>query len=73
MNSERYRAIVNNLRAAIDESGMKQKAVAERAGMTQRGLNDILCFRKRLSPEDIPPLCAILNVTPDRFFQNISA
>ena len=46
METDEYKAIINNLRTVIDESGMKQKVVAERAGMPPKQLNNILCFRR---------------------------
>lgn len=69
MDNEQYQMIVNNIRDAIDESGLKQRAVAERCGMDPKQLNNILCFRKRLNADDIPKLCNALGVLPDRFFK----
>lgn len=69
MNNEQYRLIIYNLREVIEESGMKQKVVAERCEMTARKLNDILCFRKRLDVDTIPAFCKVLNVKPERFFR----
>lgn len=72
MESDQYKMIINNLKEAIEESGMKQKAVAERVGMTPRKLNDILCFRQRLGAEYIPLFCSALQVQPSRFFDGVS-
>lgn len=69
MGSEPYQRIIMNLRAVIDESGLKQKVVAERAGMKPAQLNNILCFRKRLDVAYIPVFCIILNTTPDRIYE----
>lgn len=69
METESYKRIISNLRTAIDASGYKQKVVAERAGMTPRQLNDILCFRKRLEAADIPAFCIILNISPAEVFE----
>ena len=69
METDTYKRIISNLRTAIAASGYKQKVVAERAGMTPRQLNDILCFRKRLEAADIPAFCTILNITPAEVFE----
>lgn len=69
METEAYKIIISNLRTAIDESGYKQKVVAERAGMTPRQLNDILCFRKRLDAAYIPAFCIVLNISPAKVFE----
>lgn len=66
MNNERYRAIIENLREVIRESGLKQCVIAERSGYTTQQFSDILNFRKRLSAEDIPALCDVLHCTPNR-------
>lgn len=68
MGSEAYKKVIENLRAAIDASGMKQKAVAEKANMTPRQLSDVLCFRQRLAVTDIPIFCKILGTEPAKLF-----
>lgn len=73
MGTEPYQRIIMNLRSAIDESGLKQKVVAERAGMKPAQLNNILCFRKRLDAADIPVFCVVLNTTPDKLFEGAIA
>ena len=73
MESETYQKIIKNLREVIEESGLKQKIVAERTNMKPRQLNDILCFRKRLDPADIPAFCRVLNISPDRLFEGAVA
>ena len=69
MESEPYQRIIMNLRSVIDESGLKQKVVAERAGMKPAQLNNILCFRKRLDVAYIPVFCIILIQRLTRFMK----
>ena len=69
MESEAYRTVIENLRAAIEESGLKQKVVAEKANMKARQLSDVLCFRQRLDVADIPVLCRILGIEPVQLFK----
>ena len=68
-STDEYKAIINNLRTVIDESGMKQKVVAERAGMPPKQLNNILCFRRRLDAGSIPRLCIVLGIPVNRLFE----
>lgn len=68
MKTEVYKRVIKNIRTAIEKSGLKQKAVAERAGLTDRQLSDILCFRKRLSTEDIPNICTAIGAEPNDIF-----
>ena len=35
----------------------------------EKKLNDIHCLRKRLTPEDIPVFCFVLNITPAKVFE----
>lgn len=60
--------VAQNLREAINQSGMKQKVVAERSGFTDQMLSDMLSGRKVIKAEYVPPLCAVLGVTPNRLF-----
>lgn len=66
MNNERMTENIKNL---IVESGMKQKAVAERAGFTEQMMTDMLNGRKVIKAEFIPAFCQALGVTPNRLFQ----
>lgn len=52
----------------IDERGMKQKAVAERCGMTEQQLTAILNGRKLLNPIDIASIAKALGVEPNDLF-----
>ncbi len=65
MNSERMTENIKNL---IVESGMKQKAVAERAGFTEQMMTDMLNGRKVIKAEFVPAICQALGVTPNRLF-----
>lgn len=57
------------IKSLIAESGMKQKAIAERAGFTEQMMTDMLNGRKVIKAEFIPALCQALGVTPNRLFQ----
>lgn len=68
MENKEYRNLINNLRAKIDALGMKHKTVAARCNMTVQQLSNILCFRKRVSVEDLLALCVALDVTPNDLY-----
>lgn len=57
-----------NLRKAINASGMKQKVVAERSGFTDQMLTDMLNGRKTIKADFIPRICHALHVTPNELF-----
>lgn len=57
-----------SLKSLIAESGMKQKAVAERAGFTEQMMCDMLQGRKVIKAEFVPAICQALGVTPNRLF-----
>lgn len=66
MDNER---MVESIKSIIDENGMKQKAVAERAGFTEQMMTDMLNGRKIIKAEFVPRLCEALGVSPNRLFQ----
>ena len=66
MNNER---MVESIKDILAESGLKQKAVAERAGFTEQMMTDMLNGRKVIKAEFVPRLCAALGVSPNRLFQ----
>lgn len=68
MSEERYDAILENLREAIRRSGMKQRVIAERCGMTPNQLSARLCKRQKLTVSDVPLLCAAVGIKPNELF-----
>lgn len=57
--------MVDKIKEIINEKGLKQRYVAENAGMTEQQLSDILNGRKLLRAEHIMPLCNALGVKPE--------
>lgn len=58
-----YEQIVSNIRALIEEKGMKQTVVAERSGMTRQQLCDMLNYgRKTIRIEHLPVLADAIGV-----------
>lgn len=58
-------AIITVVQKAIDASGMTDKAVAERAGISPQNLSASLCGRRRLLATDFIGLCRVLGISPD--------
>ncbi len=52
----------------IKEKGLKQCAIANKAGFSARELNDILCGRKVFRADHVLPICNALGVTPNDLF-----
>ncbi len=60
--------IANNVKDIIKEKGLKQKAVAERAGYNPTTFNNMLNGRKIITDVDINPIAKALDVDPNTIF-----
>lgn len=69
MNAEMAR-IASNIRNIIDENGLKQKFVAEKAGFTESDFSRMMTGNKIIRAEYIPALAQALGVTPNDLFGN---
>lgn len=54
----------------IGERGLKQGAVAERAGMSNQMLSDMLNGRRLIKARDVLALAKALDVTPNDLFRS---
>ncbi len=63
--------VVTNIRKAIKCSGLKQKVIAERCGMTQNQFSAMINFRREIKAEDIPVICDALGIQPNELFSGI--
>lgn len=52
----------------IDERHLKQAAIARAAGYSPRMFNDLLKGRKRITADDVAPICKALEITPNELF-----
>ena len=69
MDIATYNACVPaNAAGIIEQKGLKQKAVAERAGFTSQQLTDMLKGRKLIKPCDVLALADALGVTANDLF-----
>jgi len=53
------------LEPAIKSSGMKKLVVAERAGLTQQQLCDIVGKRRKLDSNELMSICEAIGMTPN--------
>ncbi|MBR1392662.1 MAG: helix-turn-helix transcriptional regulator [Ruminococcus sp.] len=60
--------VAENTRRIIEERGLKQKAVAEKAGYTETQFSNLLCGRKVISTEDVIKITKALGVLPNELY-----
>ena len=58
----------NNMKAIIKKIGYKNKFVAEKMGLTQRQLSDVLNGRKTIDYKIIMLFCEATNTQPNELF-----
>lgn len=61
----------DGIRRAIRDSGMKQIVVAERAGLSEQQLCDIVKKRRKMDANKLFNLCTVLNIPPDIVFKDV--
>ncbi len=54
--------------AAIKKSGIKQKVIAERIGISEQSLTAMLSGRRKISVDEFFKLCTVLNETPNHLY-----
>ena len=62
-------AVYEKVRAYIEESGLKQVAVAEKAGIPKNTFNAILNGKRTLYADDLRAICLALNISPELFIE----
>ena len=60
--------ITLNIRNAIQERGLKQKAIAERIGMDEKMFSNLLAGRKMMLADYVPKIAAALGVAPNELY-----
>ena len=61
--------VYEKVRAYIDENGLKQVAVAEKAGIPKNTFNAILNGKRTLYADDLRAICLALNISPELFIE----
>ena len=62
--------IYEAVRKYIEQQGLKQGFVAERAGITKPAMSMIMTGRRKMYAEDLKAICRALGVSPEEFFCN---
>ncbi|MBR3740226.1 MAG: helix-turn-helix transcriptional regulator [Clostridia bacterium] len=65
--------LIQGIRALVDESGMKQKAIAKKCGFSEQEFSNMLNGRKVIMGEHIPAIARALGVTPNDIFNGKTA
>lgn len=61
--------VANNVSRIIDEKGLKQVYVAEKAGYSKQMLNDMINGRRLMKVKDVINLKNVLNVSYDELYR----
>ena len=70
MNAVNYNTVLpKNIYKIIYKKGLKQGAVAERAGYSKQVFNAMLTGRRIIKPNDILAIANALNVEPNDLFK----
>lgn len=59
----------NNIKFIINEKGLKQCAVARKAGIPEKQFSAMLNGKKRILADHIPPIARALNVDENALFE----
>ena len=61
--------VYEKVRSYIDENGIKQVSVAQKAGIPKTTFNAILNGKRTLYADDLRAICLALNVSPEIFIE----
>ena len=61
--------VYEKVRAYIDEQGLKQKTIAEKAGIPNVTFNAIMNGKRTLYADDLKAICIALQVSPEMFIE----
>lgn len=62
--------VYEKVRAYIDEKGLKQVVVAEKAGIPNVTFNAMMNGRRTMYADDLRAICLALNVSPELFIES---
>lgn len=60
----------DGIRRAIQNSGLKQIIVAQRAGLSEQQLCDIVNKRRKLDANEMFAICEVVGTTPNDLFKS---
>ena len=67
-NEEVKVLLTERINKAVEESGMKQKAIAERMGISEQVLSAIMTGKRKIYADEFFKLCAAINRRPSEVY-----
>ena len=61
--------VYEKVRAYIDENGLKQVTVAQKAGIPKATFNAMMNGKRTIYADDLRAICLALNVSPELFIE----
>lgn len=61
--------VYEKVRAYINENGLKQISVAQRAGISKSTFNAMMNGKRIMYADDLKAICLALNVSPELFIE----
>lgn len=61
--------VYEKVRSYLDENGLKQISVAERAGIPRSTFNAMMNGKRVMYADDLKAVCLALNVSPELFIE----
>lgn len=62
-------SVYEKVRAYLDENGLKQVTVAQKAGISKVTFNAIMNRKRTMYADDLRAICLALNVSPELFIE----
>ena len=62
-------SVYEKVRAYLEENGLKQVAVAQKAGISKVTFNAIMNGKRTMYADDLRAICLALNVSPELFIE----
>ena len=62
-------SVYEKVRAYLEENGLKQVAVAQKAGISKVTFNAIMNGKRTMYADDLRAICLALNVSPKLFIE----
>lgn len=61
--------VYEKVREYIDEQGLKQSAVAQKAGISDAYFNAMMSGKRTMYADDLKAVCLALNISPESFVE----
>lgn len=61
--------VYEKVRLYIDDNGLKQVAVARKAGISKATFNAMMNGKRTMYADDLRTICLVLNVSPEVFIE----